>query len=103
MKFLGDDKHGKIELQTSIDMVNILDLDESHSKMTLKMIVTVEWVEPRIKFLHLKSDENRNILTVKEMSQLWMPAIIFTNTKHSLELDFNKGSGFATVAANNGN
>ena len=90
-----------MELLTSLEIQNILDLDESKSKMTLKLIVMLEWVDPRVKFLHLKNDENRNILTPKEMNQLWMPSVIFVNTKYSLQLDFHEG--FGIVAIQNGN
>ena len=86
-----------MKLHTSLEIQNILDLDETKSKMTLKMAVTIEWVDPRIKFLHLKKDENRNILTSEEMKQLWMPSIVFVNTKYSLQLDFHEGYGIVEI------
>ena len=70
--------------------------------MTLKLIITLEWTEPRVKFLHLKDNEDKNILTVQEMKQLWMPSVIFTNTKDSLQLDFNKGTAFGVIVVEKG-
>ena len=74
-----------------------MDLDESSSKMKLKLLVTVEWTDSRVKFLHLKADENRNILTPREMDTLWIPALIFPNTRQNLELDFRAGYGFVSI------
>ena len=88
----------KIQLFLTIDILNILDLDESSSKMSLKLKITLEWKETRVNFLHLQEDDHRNILTIDEMNVLWMPSIIFSNTKHNKELDLSKDPGFGTIS-----
>ena len=40
-------KDEKLELNTSIEIINVLELDEVISKMTLQLKLTVEWIDSR--------------------------------------------------------
>ena len=40
-------KDDKLELNTSIEIINVLELDEVISKMTLQLKLTVEWIDSR--------------------------------------------------------
>ena len=91
-----------MELNTSIEIINILELDENTSKMTLQLKLTVEWIDSRLEYADLKSDQNMNRLTPQETHDIWMPTLVFTNTKMRQETDFKNKSTFASVRINEG-
>ena len=43
-----------MELNTSIEVINVLELDEVISKMTLQLKLTVEWIDSRLEYVDLK-------------------------------------------------
>ena len=91
-----------MELNTSIEIINILELDEVTSKMTLQLKLTVEWIDSRLEYADLKSDPNLNRLTLQETQDIWMPTLVFTNTKMRQEADFKNKSTFASIRINEG-
>ena len=91
-----------MELNTSIEIINILELDENTSKMTLQLKLTVEWIDSRLEYADLKSDQNLNRLTPQETRNIWMPTLVFTNTKMGQEADFKNKSTFASIRINEG-
>ena len=91
-----------MELNTSIEIINILELDEVTSKMILQLKLTVEWIDSRLEYADLKSDQNMNRLTPQERQDIWMPTLVFTNTKMRQETDFKNKSTFASIRINEG-
>ena len=91
-----------MELNTSIEIINILDLDEVTSKMTLQLKLTVQWIDPRLEYVDLKNDQNLNRLTPQETQDIWMPTLVFTNTRMRQEADFKNKSTFASISINEG-
>lgn len=82
--------------------MNVLELDEVISKMTLQLKLTVEWIDSRLEYVDLKSDQNLNGLTPQESQEIWMPTLVFTNTKMRQEADFKNRSTFASISINKG-
>ena len=95
-------KDNKLELNTSIEIINVLELDEVISKMTLQLKLTVEWIDSRLEYINLKSDQNLNRLTPQETQDIWMPKLVFSNTKMRQEVDFKNKSTFASIRINEG-
>ena len=91
-----------MELNTAVEIKNILELDEVLSLMTLQLKLTVEWIDSRLEYVDLKSDQNLNRLTPLEMDEIWMPTLVFTNTKMRQEADFKNKSAFASIRINEG-
>ena len=91
-----------MELNTFIEIINILELDEVTSKMTLQLKLTVEWIDSRLEYADLKSDQNMNRLTPQETEDIWIPTLVFTNTKMRQEADFQNKSTFASIRINEG-
>ena len=48
------------------------------------------------------SDQNLNVLTPQETQEIWMPTLVFTNTKMRQEADFKNKSTFASISINKG-
>ena len=91
-----------MELNTAIEIKNILELDEVLSLMTLQLKLTVEWIDSRLEYVDLNSNQNLNRLTPLEMDEIWMPTLVFTNTKMRQEADFKNKSAFASIRINEG-
>ena len=93
----------KLKLYTSIEIINVLELNEVQSLMSLQLKLTVEWSDSRIgAFLDLKQKPNLNSLTPAEMNDIWMPTLVFTNTKNKQEANFKNQSTYATIKINEG-
>lgn len=75
-----------------IEIANILDIDEVSAKITLQLKIQLEWTDPRVDFLDLKKDWFLNALTQDEKEDLWMPALIFSNTKNKQQAYFRNES-----------
>ena len=76
----------------SIEIINVLNIDEILSLMTLKLKVTVEWIDSRLEYYHLKSNSDFNTLTPKEVDKIWIPTLVFTNTKNRQMASFRSSS-----------
>ena len=77
-------------------------MDEVTSKMTLQLKLTVEWIDSRLEYVDLKGDKNLNRLKPQEIQDIWMPTLVFTNTKMRQEADFKNKSTFASISINEG-
>ncbi len=100
--FLDRGTNGKLKVFTTIEILNIHALDEVSSLMTLQLRMTLRWVDSRLEFLDLKHEENLNKLTPEEMAEIWMPVLVFTNTKNRQVADFTNTSTFVTIKINEG-
>ena len=75
------DANGKLKVYVDIEVLHIHALNEVHSMMTLKLKLTLKWIDTRLRFQHLKTNEDWNKLTPQEMDKIWMPDLVFQNTK----------------------
>ena len=64
-------------LNTSIDIYDIVEIDENNFKITFKFAVTIKWFEARVSYNFLKNDATKNVID----GELWIPKIKFTNSK----------------------
>ena len=55
----------------------MIDLDERNHIIELKFELTVEWFEYRATYQNLKPNKALNVLSREELSQIWIPFIIF--------------------------
>ena len=71
-----------VQMNISIDLMNIIDMEEQDHKIDLQFEITLEWRETDRVVYHylLKKDESMNALTDKETSELWLPKLYYDNT-----------------------
>ena len=93
---------GKLKLYTSIEVIKILQLDEVNSLLSLQLKLTIEWTDTRHEYIDLKTNENMNYLSANEMSDIWMPSLVFENTNNRQRVNFRNKSTFATIKINPG-
>ena len=87
-------RHNKKKIPVHIDMniLSVLELNEINSWMKLQLQLDVKWIDPRLKFANLKTEEQRNILSKEQKEKLWVPLIIFENNKEKKKALFENDS-----------
>ena len=70
-----------VKVNISIDLLQIIDMEEQDHKIDLQFQITLEWREnDRVSYLNLKPDKSMNALSDKEISELWLPRFFYDNT-----------------------
>ena len=54
------------------------------------------WVDARLEFYNIKVNETKNIISIDELSRIWLPVIIFHNTERG-QRSKNDEESFATI------
>ena len=73
----------KAAVETSIDILDIVEVSEDRKSVELKFILYMQWKDLRLTFSNLQNDSLANRLTLAQMNQLWFPIITFTNTNNN--------------------
>ena len=90
---------GKLPVELSMDIFNILDIQEVQNTITLKFDLQAKWFDSRLSFYNLKLDKQMNTLIYVESQMIWVPYILFFNTKNHLTSQ-NDEQTFVTVLRN---
>ena len=69
-----------VQVNISIKLLNIVDIDEVDYSITFQFEITLEWLEYRASYNNLKKDIYMNSLTQDDIDLLWLPTIIYANT-----------------------
>ena len=68
-------------LNISIELLQIIDMEEQDHKIDLQFQITLEWREnSRVVFQNLKKKKSLNVLSDEEISQIWLPMVFYDNT-----------------------
>ena len=78
---------------------NILDIREVDQVLVLKFDLQEVWLDSRLQYYNLKEDTDMNTLIFEEKSIVWVPKIIFSNTREDLTSKNDKKS-FVKVVRN---
>ena len=88
-----------IEVILSMNIQNILDIQEVQQRLALKFDLEEKWLDSRLQFYNLKTDEEMNTLVLKEKDIIWIPRVLFSNTKDDLT-SLRDDKSFAKVVRN---
>ena len=55
-------------------------IEEINYSVRFKFKITLRWQENRVTFQNLKHDSTNNMLSQEEVSELWLPRVIYWNT-----------------------
>jgi len=69
----------KSDLNTSVEIHNILSIDENRGKIRVTMRLILEWYDSRLTFMNLKIQKEFNVLSDSEYSLIWKPRVIYVN------------------------
>ena len=68
------------DVNASVEIIQILDIDEVKSEVTIIFSVYLTWRDPRLKFLYLKKSKESNVID----EHIWIPKFTFGNLKENL-------------------
>ena len=80
----------------SADIMVVQDIQEVAQYLKLKFKISLQWLDARVSFYNIKTDETLNSLSLAEQLSLWTPTIVFWNTEQQLKT-VNDQNGFACV------
>ena len=73
-------KHEKVNVNISLDILKLVDIDEHDYSIEIQFSITLKWNETRATYQNLKEEKTMNGLTKGDISQLWLPEVIYENT-----------------------
>ena len=74
----------------------VQDIQEVAQYLKLKFKISLQWMDARVNFYNIKTDENMNSLSLEEQMTIWTPTIVFWNTEEQLKT-INDLNTFASV------
>ena len=80
----------------SCDIMVVQDIQEVSQYLKLKFKISLQWMDARVLFYNIKTEENMNSLSINEQMSLWTPTIVFWNTEEQLKTVNDKNT-FASV------
>ena len=85
---LEEDDFEQAQVNISITLLKIVNIEEVLHKIQLQFEITLEWRENRATYQNLKEKTSLNALTDEDIGALWLPYVIYANTdmKEAVEL-----------------
>ena len=74
----------------------VQDIQEVAQFVKLKFRISLTWMDARVTYYNIKTDETLNSLSLDEQLELWTPTIVFWNTEKQLKT-VNDPNSFASV------
>ena len=72
---------GKVRVNVSMDLISIININEVDSIFEVQFTLYLSWLDSRMSFNNLKNDTGQNVLSPKKKSMIWLPKLVFLNTK----------------------
>ena len=64
----------------SINLLKVVEIEETDHSIHLQFEINLQWKENRVKYQHLKDKTSLNALADDDISKLWLPLVIYSNT-----------------------
>ena len=77
--------------------MNIFEVDEVQSLLTLKLKLTFKWVDVRHKYFNLDKNSDMNTISPSELEEIWTPDLVFVNTKNSHRVNLKNESSVVAI------
>ena len=78
---LNETTYKRTEIFLTVVIVSILDISEINEVLETKFVLTMKWKDFRISFHNLKEETSTNTLTKAERASIWVPKLVYINTK----------------------
>ena len=75
---------GKLSVKIDCEVTLIQEINEVQQFLELQFFLSLHWIDKRITFYNIKKSVGMNSLSKKEKNIIWMPIVIFHNTKKKL-------------------
>ena len=70
-----------IVINVTMDISKLSSFDEISSNFGAELTLYLLWMDDRLSFDNLRENQESNVITPSEMSQIWIPKLVFKNTK----------------------
>ena len=87
----------KLKVYTKIQILNIFEVDEVQSLLTLKLKLILKWIDIRHKYFNLDKNSYMNTLPASKLEEIWTPELVFINTKNSHRVDLKNESSVVAI------
>ena len=76
---------GNIPVMVNISarIKEVLSIHEVDMELEIKVILFMEWFDYRLEYHNLKITKSLNTLTLEDIKTIWIPYVVFENTKNS--------------------
>ena len=75
-----DSSDPNVDVSVSINLLRLVDIDEEDYSIEIQFEITLVWKEKRATFQNLKKRDSLNILSEKDIDNLWLPIVTYENT-----------------------
>ena len=96
------EKGQKLKVVLSMDIFNILAIQEVENIIVLKFDMEATWFDSRLDFYNLNRDSGMNTLIQAEKMKIWVPTILFSNTDIGLTSKNDDVSFITVLRSQNG-
>ena len=69
-----------VQLNISIDLLKIVDMEEKDHKIDFQFQISLEWRDNRVLYNNLKMHTPLNTLPDEDIQELWLPLVVYANT-----------------------
>jgi hypothetical protein len=92
-----------VPVHISINLLKIVSMEEVQHKIDFQFGIILEWKENRAIYQNLKAETSLNALTQEDISQLWLPYVIYANTDMKEAVKLEDELNTAIVVTREGN
>ena len=86
----------KIKMNVSIGIESILEIIEEKNLIKVKLNIIASWIDEKLTYINLNLKRN-TVLLPEQKRHLWIPNLVFNNTKHKFETHFRDSKSVAKV------
>ena len=70
-----------VDVKVAIEIFRVMSVDEENQFIELQFGIRLEWNDYRLTYHNLNSNLTLNALSAKEIESIWLPQVMYTNTK----------------------
>ena len=96
------DPDKKKRIEVSLDVNDVLDVNELKEHVRIKFSITLTWKDERLEYQNLRPHESMNSLNKREMELIWLPEIYYVNVDLTDDIKIHLGP-MVQVIGNFGN
>ena len=75
-----EDKLTPVPVRVSLTLLKVVDIKEVDYSIELQIQINIQWKEIRATYHNLKPETYLNALSLEEITSLWLPLVVYTNT-----------------------
>ena len=76
----------ELDVNVQVTIGSIYQLNEMDMTFSSKISLSLEWYDERVTFFNLKPADFSNLVEYEKASDLWIPPLIFNNTKENVKV-----------------